>query len=109
MPAMKRQRFGRIVNITSQTVRTPNVLVVPSSLPVKTVQELVAYGRANPDKLSFGSPGIGTSIHVSGELFKTMTGFTRAAALSTALILRGLRGTAGPTGFSIRPADGSRA
>ena len=53
---------------------TPNLLVVNNDVPVKTVQELIAYGKANPDKLSFGSPGIGTSIHVSGELFKTMTG-----------------------------------
>ncbi len=53
---------------------TPNLLVVNNDLPVKTVQELIAYGKANPDRLSFGSPGIGTSIHVSGELFKTMTG-----------------------------------
>jgi tripartite-type tricarboxylate transporter receptor subunit TctC len=53
---------------------TPNLLVVNNDVPVKTVQELIDYGKANPNKLSFGSPGIGTSIHVSGELFKTMTG-----------------------------------
>ena len=52
----------------------PNLLVVNNDLPVKSVAELIAYMKANPDKLSFGSPGIGTSIHVSGELFKTMTG-----------------------------------
>jgi tripartite-type tricarboxylate transporter receptor subunit TctC len=52
----------------------PNLLVVTASLPVKNVAELIAYMKANPDKLSFGSPGIGTSVHVSGELFKTMTG-----------------------------------
>ena len=38
------------------------------------VAELIAYMKANPDKLSFGSPGIGTSVHVSGELFKSLTG-----------------------------------
>jgi tripartite-type tricarboxylate transporter receptor subunit TctC len=52
----------------------PNLLVVTNTLPVKTVPELIAYMKANPDKLSFGSPGIGTSVHVSGELFKSMTG-----------------------------------
>ena len=52
----------------------PNLLVVNNSLPVKTVAELIAYMKANPDKLSFGSPGIGTSVHVSGELFKSLTG-----------------------------------
>ena len=54
----------------------PNLLVVTNSLPVKTVPELVAYMKANPNKLSFGSPGIGTSVHVSGELFKSLTGTT---------------------------------
>lgn len=54
----------------------PNLLVVNNDLPVKTVAELIAYMKANPNKLSFGSPGIGTSVHVSGELFKSMTGTT---------------------------------
>jgi tripartite-type tricarboxylate transporter receptor subunit TctC len=43
---------------------------------VKTVAELIAYLKANPNKLSFGSPGIGSSVHVSGELFKSLTGTT---------------------------------
>jgi len=54
----------------------PNLLVVTNDLPVRTVPELIAYMKANPNKLSFGSPGIGTSVHVSGELFKSMTGTT---------------------------------
>ncbi len=54
----------------------PNLLVVTNDLPVKSVAELIAYMKANPNKLSFGSPGIGTSVHVSGELFKSMTGTT---------------------------------
>ncbi len=53
---------------------TPNLLVVNNNLPVKNVQELIAYAKANPDKLAFGSPGVGSSIHISGELMKTMTG-----------------------------------
>ncbi|MEY3135742.1 MAG: hypothetical protein RJA39_1627 [Pseudomonadota bacterium] len=52
----------------------PNLLVVNNDLPVKTVQELIAYMKANPNKLSYASPGIGTSVHMSGELFKSMTG-----------------------------------
>ena len=52
----------------------PNLLVVNNNVPAKTVPEFVAYLKANPDKLSFGSPGVGTSVHVSGELFKSMTG-----------------------------------
>jgi tripartite-type tricarboxylate transporter receptor subunit TctC len=57
---------------------TPNLLVVNNDLPVKNVGDLIAWGKANPNKLSFGSPGVGTSIHVSGELFKTMTGVQMA-------------------------------
>ncbi|NBW44917.1 MAG: tripartite tricarboxylate transporter substrate binding protein [Betaproteobacteria bacterium] len=52
----------------------PNLLVVNNDLPVKSVPDLIAYLKANPNKLSFGSPGIGSSVHVSGELFKSMTG-----------------------------------
>ena len=58
----------------SLVASTPNLLVVNNDLPVKSVQELIAYAKANPDKLSFGSPGIGSSIHISGELMKTMAG-----------------------------------
>ncbi len=56
----------------------PNVLVVNPALPVNSVQELIAYGKANPGKLNFASSGNGTSIHLSGELFKTMTGVQMA-------------------------------
>ena len=53
----------------------PNLLVVPNSSPVKTVQELIAHGKANSGKLTFASSGVGTSPHLSGELFKRMAGF----------------------------------
>jgi tripartite-type tricarboxylate transporter receptor subunit TctC len=52
----------------------PNMLVVHPSLNVNSVQELIALLKANPNKHSFGSAGNGTSQHMSGELFKTMTG-----------------------------------
>ena len=52
----------------------PNVLVVHPSVPAKSVKELIAYGKANPGKLTFASPGSGTSIHLAGELFKVATG-----------------------------------
>lgn len=52
----------------------PNLLVVGNHLPVKSVQELIDYGRANPGKLTYSSSGIGTSIHLSGELFQKLAG-----------------------------------
>jgi len=51
----------------------PNVVVVNPKVPVNNIKELIAYVKANPDKLSFGSSGSGSSIHLSGELFNMMT------------------------------------
>ncbi len=70
MPYDMTRDFAPISLIAS----APNLLVVNNDLPVKTVPELIQYMKANPNKLSFGSPGIGTSVHFSGELFKSMTG-----------------------------------
>ena len=55
-------------------VRTPNVMEVTNSLPAKTVAEFIAYCKANPGKINMASSGSGTSVHLSGELFKSMTG-----------------------------------
>lgn len=52
----------------------PNILVVHPDLPVRTLAEFIAYAKANPDKLNFGSTGNGSSMHLAGELFKTITG-----------------------------------
>ena len=49
-------------------------IVVHASVPVKTLKELIAYAKANPGKLSYGSAGIGTMSNLSGELFKQLTG-----------------------------------
>jgi tripartite-type tricarboxylate transporter receptor subunit TctC len=49
-----------------------NIVVVNSKLPFKSVQDVIAYARVNPNKLNFGSPGIGTSVHLAGEMFKSM-------------------------------------
>ncbi|MEJ8852194.1 tripartite tricarboxylate transporter substrate binding protein [Variovorax rhizosphaerae] len=56
----------------------PLVLIVSPELPVKSVKELIAYGKANPGKLSFASSGTGGAPHFSGELFKSMTGLEMA-------------------------------
>ena len=55
-------------------MRLTNIMVIPPSMPLKTVADFIAYGKANPGKLSFASSGNGTSVHMSGELFKVMTG-----------------------------------
>lgn len=53
-------------------VRGPFALVVSNELPVKSVAELMAYAKANPGKVNFGTPGMGTSVHFASEYFKTM-------------------------------------
>ncbi len=55
-------------------VRVPNVMEVTMSLPVKSVAEFIAYAKARPGKVILASSGSGTSVHLSGELFKNMTG-----------------------------------
>ena len=54
--------------------RVPNVMEVNPEVPVKTVQEFIDYAKKNPGKLNMASSGNGSSIHLSGELFKAMTG-----------------------------------
>src|SRR5580692_9562794 len=56
------------------TAVSVSALMVHESLPVHTLEELVAYARANPGKLSYGSAGVGTSSHLCGELFKQLAG-----------------------------------
>ena len=53
---------------------TPNVLIVSKQLGVQSLKDLIALAKAKPDELTFGSSGTGTSIHMSGELFKEMAG-----------------------------------
>lgn len=64
--------FRGVLNIGS----VPNIVVVPAQLPVATVGELIALARKNPQPLTYGSPGIGSSPHLSGELLAQMAGVT---------------------------------
>src|SRR4051794_24500877 len=65
------QRDLAPIAITAVSV---SALMVHESLPVHTLKELVAYAKANPGKLSYGSAGVGTSAHLCGELFKHLAG-----------------------------------
>jgi len=64
---------ARDTDAVAGLARLSNVMVVPPSLPVKTVAEFIAYAKANPGKISYASSGNGTSVHMSAELFKMMT------------------------------------
>jgi len=66
--------FVRDIAPVAGIVRTPNVMEVTPSLPVKTVQEFIDYCKAHPGRINMASSGSGTSVHLSGELFKSMTG-----------------------------------
>jgi tripartite-type tricarboxylate transporter receptor subunit TctC len=70
MPYDHVKDFAPVILVAS----VPNVLEVNPALPVNSVAELIAYAKANPGKLNFASSGNGTSIHLSGELFKVMAG-----------------------------------
>lgn len=66
--------FVRDIAPVAGIVRTPNVMEVTPSLPVKTVREFIDYCKAHPGTINMASSGSGTSVHLSGELFKSMTG-----------------------------------
>jgi tripartite-type tricarboxylate transporter receptor subunit TctC len=66
--------FLRDIAAVALIMRVPNVMEINPAVPVSTVPEFVAYAKANPGKINMGSGGSGTSVHVSGELFKMMTG-----------------------------------
>jgi tripartite-type tricarboxylate transporter receptor subunit TctC len=66
--------FQRDIAPVAGIMRVTNVMEVYPGVPAKTVAEFIAYAKANPGKINMASSGIGTSVHMSGELFKMMTG-----------------------------------
>jgi len=66
--------FLKDIDPVAGFIRVPNVMEVHPSVPAKNVAEFIAYAKANPGKINVASSGNGTSIHLSGELFKMMTG-----------------------------------
>jgi tripartite-type tricarboxylate transporter receptor subunit TctC len=66
--------FIRDIAPVASLVSVPNVMVVNPTVPAKTVPEFIAYAKANPGKLNMATSGNGSTTHISGELFKEMTG-----------------------------------
>ena len=66
--------FIRDIVPVAGIIRAPGVVVVNPTVSARTIPELIAYAKANPGKLTMASPGTGSSPHLAGELFKTMTG-----------------------------------
>jgi tripartite-type tricarboxylate transporter receptor subunit TctC len=84
--------FARDIAPVAGLTRDPDVMVVNPAFPAKTVAEFISYAKANPGKLNMASPGIGTSPHLAGELFKYMAGvdLTHVAYRSSAPALTDL-------------------
>jgi tripartite-type tricarboxylate transporter receptor subunit TctC len=85
--------FIRDIAPVAPIVGFPYIMVVNPSVPAKTLPEFIAYAKANPGKINMASPGIGSTPHVNGELFKIMTGtnivhvpYRSAAAVMTDLL-----------------------
>ena len=73
---LSRQPYHPVDDVTPilRLADVANILAVHPALPVRSVQDLIAYARERPGRLSFGSPGIGSAVHISGEMFKLATG-----------------------------------
>ena len=99
--------FIRDIAPIAGIMRIPNVMVVNPSVPAQTVPEFIAYAKANPGKVNVASPGIGTSVHLSGELFKMMTGvdMVHVAYKGSAPSLTDLIGGQVQVSFATMPAS----
>ena len=100
--------FIRDIAPVAAIVRFPNVMVVNPSVPAKSIPEFIAYAKANPGKLNMASPGIGSTPHLNGELFKMMTGvnmvhvpYRSVAAVMTDMLSGRVQVSFGTTASSI--------
>jgi tripartite-type tricarboxylate transporter receptor subunit TctC len=76
LPSLQTLPFDPLKDLTpiSTSLRMPSIMMVNNDLPVKSIAELIAHAKANPGKLSYGTPGVGTPQHVTGELFCHLAG-----------------------------------
>ena len=76
LPSMQQLPFDPVKDFEhiTTTLVMPSVIFVNNDLPVKSLADLIAYAKANPGKLSYGTPGVGTPQHVAGELFCRLAG-----------------------------------
>jgi tripartite-type tricarboxylate transporter receptor subunit TctC len=107
--------FIRDIAPVASIIRTPNVMVVHPSFPAKTVPEFIAYAKANPGKINMANPGMGTSPHMSGQLFKMMAGvdlidvpYRGGAPALTDLIGRQVQVMFDPTTSMVEPIRAGR-
>jgi len=76
LPSLQALPFDPLKDLTaiSTSLAMPSVFVVNNDLPVKSIADLIAYAKANPGSLSYGTPGVGTPQHIAGELFCHLAG-----------------------------------
>ena len=98
--------FARDIAPVASISYEPNIMVVNPSVPAKTVPEFIAYAKANPGTINFASAGIGSSQHMSGEMFKMMAGIdmTHVPFRGTAPALTSLLGGQVQVMFASMPA-----
>jgi tripartite-type tricarboxylate transporter receptor subunit TctC len=76
LPSLQALPFDPLKDLTpiSTSLVMPSIMMVNNDLPVKSIAELVAYAKADPNKLSYGTPGAGTPQHIAGEMFSHQAG-----------------------------------
>jgi tripartite-type tricarboxylate transporter receptor subunit TctC len=76
LPSLQTLPFDPLKDLTPITTALvmPSIMMVNNDLPVKSIAELIVYAKANPGKLSYGTPGVGTPQHIAGELFCHLAG-----------------------------------